>query len=384
MKTFQELLLETRSESERLSGSPCEAVVRAPGRVNLIGEHTDYNQGFVLPMAIDRWTTIALRPVSGNVVRIHSLDFGESASFSLEELDVEEVPGWIRYARGMASAMAEHGLALCGWEGVMASNVPIGAGLSSSASMELAVARAFCQVSSWKWDPKLMAQLAQRAENRWVGVNCGIMDQLISACGVEGQALLVDCRDLSTRPVAVPQGCRIVVLDTNKRRTLGDSAYNERRAQCQQAAQICGASSLRDVSESLLLEREPKMPPVVFRRGRHVLSENARTLDAASAMDAGDAVRLGKLMDGSHISLQEDFEVSCAELDAMVEGARQQPGCLGARMTGGGFGGCALALVEEARIEAFVPATSAAYRSRTGLEPALYLCRAVAGAEQVR
>lgn len=224
-------------------------IVRAPGRVNLIGEHTDYNDGFVLPLAIDRATWIALRPRPDRSVTVHALDFAESDTFDLDDLAPR--PGsWANYVRGVAWALGQHGYALGGWEGVMAGDVPIGAGLSSSAALELSVARAFGAVAGWPWDAARMALIGQYAENRWVGMNCGIMDQMISAAGVADHALLIDCRTLETRPMPLPPDTAIVVLDTATRRGLVDSAYNERRAQCEAAASHFGAKALRDVTSA--------------------------------------------------------------------------------------------------------------------------------------
>ncbi|MEO7725451.1 MAG: galactokinase, partial [Chthoniobacterales bacterium] len=222
-------------------------VVRAPGRVNLIGEHTDYNEGFVLPMAIDRATWIALRPRDDDRVMLHSLEQKEATEFSLTNLEKGPV-SWSEYPKGVAWALREEGYEVSGWEGVSTCEVPMGAGLSSSASFELAVARAFAEVGEFAWDPKKMAQLCQKAENEWVGVNCGIMDQMISAIGEEDHAVLIDCRDLSTEAVPLPTGAAVVVMDTGTRRGLVDSAYNERRRECEKAAQFFGVKALRDVS----------------------------------------------------------------------------------------------------------------------------------------
>jgi galactokinase len=358
-------------------------VVRAPGRVNLIGEHTDYNDGFVLPMAIDRWTYIALRPRPDDVVQIRSTDFDAEEGFSLHQLEPGAVKNWIIYPQGVAAALTEAGLGLQAWEGVSASDVPIGAGLSSSASVELAVARAFCCVSGFDWAAPRMARICQRAENHWAGVNSGIMDQLISACGIEGHAMLMDCADLSIKPVPLPGGVHVVVLDTGKRRGLVGSAYNERRAQCAAAASACGVRSLRYVTARDLESHASALDAVTFRRARHVISENHRTLQAAAAMESGDAVLLGTLMNESHASLRDDFEVSCAELDTMVGCAWLQQGCLGARMTGAGFGGCAIALVESAHVEKFITRVAIDYRAASGLEPSIYICRASPGSEVV-
>jgi len=355
-------------------------VARAPGRVNLIGEHTDYNDGFVLPMAIERAVWIALRPRADGRVSVHSLDFGETAEFALEPLE-RGGPAWSEYLKATAWALAQAGHALGGWEGVMASDVPIGAGLSSSAALELATARAFAAVSGIDWDAGAMARLAQLAENRWVGVNCGIMDQMISAAGEEGHAVLIDCRSLKTRAVPLPRGTVVVILDTATRRGLVDSAYNERRRQCEAAAAFFGVPALRDVATGAFEEAAGGLDAETARRARHVVTENARTLVAAEAMRAGNAAALGELMNASHASLRDDFEVSSDALDAVVEIARSRSGCYGARMTGAGFGGCAVALVDRIRRHAFVRDVAAEYERRTGLVPQIYVTGASAGAE---
>lgn len=362
-------------------GAPPTFVVRAPGRVNLIGEHTDYNDGFVLPMAIDRWTVIALRPRAGREVVLHSLSMNETGSFSLDDLEGRTVEGWLSYARGVAGAMAEARFELQGWEGVITSDVPVGAGLSSSASFELAMARAFTALSGAAWDAPRMARIGQRAENHWAGVNCGIMDQLASACGKDNNALLVDCRSLDTRFAPLSDAIKIVVLDTAKTRGLADSAYNERRSQCNAVAAQFGVPALRDITVAQLEARKGELDPLAYRRARHVVTEDERTLKAYEVMTAGDLAALGKLMNQSHASLRDDFEVSCAELDAMVECAQAEPGCLGARMTGAGFGGCAVALVESGAAGRFTENVTGAYKARTGLTPMAHICRAVEGAE---
>jgi galactokinase len=263
---------------------------------------------------------------------------------------------------------------------VAAGDVPVGAGLSSSAALELSAARAFAGVWGLAWNPVRMARLAQRAENQWVGVNCGIMDQLISAAGEAERALLIDCRSLETRAVALPASTAVVVLDTATRRGLVDSAYNERRSRCEAAARFFGVRALRDVDQRAFAARAGEMDPVTRKRARHVIAENARTVAAADALDRGDVELVGKLMDESHASLRDDFEVSRPELDAMVEVAREHEGCLGARMTGAGFGGCAVALVERNGAASFVKQVAQRYTAAVGLAPAIYLCSAAAGA----
>jgi galactokinase len=358
-------------------------VVRAPGRVNLIGEHTDYNDGFVLPMAIDRAVWIAFEPRADRTVAVHSLDMGEAAVASLDALRRDE-RGWFAYVQGVAWALAEGaGHRLAGWQGVVAGDVPIGAGLSSSAALEMATARAFAAASGLDWDPIAMARVGQRAENGWVGVQCGIMDQLAAAAGVAGHALLIDCRSLALQAVPLPPGTAVLVLDTGTRRGLAYSAYNERRAQCHAAARYFGVPALRDVSLERFRERAGGLAPDIARRARHVIGENLRTVRAAEAMRRGDAAGLGAAMNASHLSLRDDFEVSTAELDAMVACAQAQGGCYGARMTGAGFGGCAVALVEASAAEPVAASVATCYAAATGIEPAIYVCEAAAGAALV-
>lgn len=357
-------------------------LVRAPGRVNLIGEHTDYNDGFVLPMAIDRAAWIALRPRPDRRIWVHSLNLEDTAVFPLDDLQKGN-EGWAEYLKGMAWALQEDGFELTGWEGALGGDVPIGAGLSSSAALELAVARAFAAVSAWEWPPVRMARLSQKADNQWVGIQSGIMDQLISACGQAEHALLIDCRSLEMEAAPLPAGIRVVILDTGTRRGLVDSAYNERRRQCEKAAEFFGVPALRDVDREEFAARADDLDPVSRRRARHVIGENGRTLQAAAAMRRGDPAEVGRLMNASHASLRDDYEVSSPALNAMVEVAQAQAGCYGARMTGAGFGGCAVALVETAVADAFARAVTTRYREATGQEPSVYICVATEGAALV-
>ena len=353
-------------------------VARAPGRVNLIGEHTDYNDGFVMPIALAQAVWLAFRPRTDGRVVLHSLDVDEPVGFGLGGF--ERGSGWGEYPKGVAWALQEAGHDLTGFEGVLGSDVPRGAGLSSSAALELAVARAFASVSGIDWDARQMALAGQRAENGWVGVNCGVMDQMASALGEPDHAILLDCRSLATTPVPLPAGTVALVLDTGTRRGLVDSAYNERRAACERAAEVLGVPALRDVTPEELAEAKGQLDPETFRRARHVVTENARVLEAADAMRDADSARLGALMDRSHASLRDDYEVSSGALDVFVEAARAQPGCHGARMTGAGFGGCAVALVDADRAEVVAEAAAVSYRQRTGNDPATLVARASRGA----
>ena len=366
---------------QQFDGQP-EWIVRAPGRVNLIGEHTDYNDGFVMPLAIDRAIWIALRPRADRRVAVHSIDYNERQEFSLEDL-TDEKAGWIEYLKGTAWSLMDAGHQLTGFEGIVVGDVPLGAGLSSSAALEMATARAFAVAGDLPWDPAVMAKLGQRAENRWIGVNCGIMDQLISAAGQADHALLIDCRSLETQPVPFPEGVAIVVLDTSTRRGLVDSAYNERRSQCESAAEFFKVKALRDVELDLFSQVGHDLDDVTQSRALHVITENERTLQAAEAMRRGELAALGVLMNKSHESLRDDYEVSSDALNAMVEAALAHEACYGARMTGAGFGGCAVALVRLDAADDFATKTEAAYKEATGHDPAIYVCRATNGAEVV-
>ena len=364
---------------KELHGHSPEYLVCAPGRVNLIGEHTDYNDGYVLPMALDRAIWIALSSLSEPEVRLHSLDFDQEASVFLDQPLMKE-EGWKEYLKGMIEISNASGLELFGWKGVMAGDVPIGAGLSSSAAMELALGRAFGVVGNWKWNPTQMARISQRAENEWVGMNCGIMDQMISASGRQGHAMFLDCQSLEATDVPVPDAVRVVILDTNTRRGLVDSAYNERRSQCESAARYFGVTVLRDVSMEQLNQSEAMLDPLEFRRARHVITENCRVLDCVKALRSGNLDRVGKLMKESHISLRDDFEVSSEALDLIAECAYKAPGCYGARMTGAGFGGCAVALVDVSCTEEFVEQVLKDYAETSERNGLLYVCSPSDGA----
>ncbi len=353
--------------------------VRAPARVNLIGEHTDYNDGFVLPMAIAPAVWIAFGQGHPDRLLLHSLEFEGQVDLPLAEL-LHGPPPWAEYARGIVWAMRRSGLPLVGWRGVVASDIPTGAGLSSSAAFELALARGFTQAAELPWDPQAMAHLARTAEVEWVGVHCGIMDQMVCACAQGGHALLLDCRSLEMQTLPLPPGAAVAVLDTGTRRGLVDSPYNERRGQCEAAARSLGRAALRDVSLAELEAHGPALEPVLLRRARHVVSENERTRQAARALADGDAVEFGRLMDASHASLAGDYEVSSEALDRIVEIARRHSGCYGARMTGAGFAGCAVALVDAAADD-FAARVERDFRQATGLTATVFLTPATSGVE---
>ncbi len=355
------------------------ALVAAPGRVNLIGEHTDYNDGFVLPAAIDRHVVMAVRPRQDDLVQLYACDMQASSSFRLSEITKDDQHPWSNYQRGVAWALQQAGYNLTGMDVALSSDVPIAAGLSSSAAIELATAMAFQVSSGLALDGVERAQLCQKAENEFVGMRCGIMDQYVISMGQRDHALLIDCRSLTYQAVPIPTGCQIIICNTNKPRALVGSAYNQRRQECETGARQMGVVALRDLTPGDLARHAPSLDPVVLKRCRHVITENQRVLETANALPQGDLARVGALMNASHVSLRDDYEVSCAELDAMVEAAWDQPGVWGARMTGAGFGGCTVNLVDADHAAAFAREVAPRYRERTNLEPDIYVCRAEQG-----
>lgn len=382
MSTSSTLETQVTQEFEKRFGEAPQVIVRAPGRVNLIGEHTDYNDGFVLPMAIDRATWIALRPRDNTTVSLYSMNMDEAITFDVTDLSRGK-DSFQDYIEGVAWGLQSRGIHLRGFDGVMIGDIPIGAGLSSSASLELVVARAFSEIVPFEWDAVEMAKLAQIVENQWVGMNSGIMDQLISAVGRRQYAVMIDCRSLETYPAAIPEGTRIVVLDTGTRRELVEGAYNERRRQCEEAARFFGVPALRDVSIEEFQQRAHELDQVMRKRARHVITENDRTQRAYDAMQQDDVETLGQLMNDSHDSLRDDFEVSSDALNTIVSIAQQQPGCYGARMTGAGFGGCAVALIDADAAETFVAVVSREYDQHTAYRSQLYVCTPAEGASTV-
>ncbi len=349
----------------------------APGRVNLIGDHTDYQDGFVMPVALEQRAVIAFRLRSDHIVEVEASDLDSHRRLDLENLGHFH-GDWSEYVTGVAFALGESGRRLSGWEGALASDVPRGSGLSSSAALEVATTRAFAAAGDFDWIPTEMALVSQRAENEWVGMQCGIMDQLISAAAVEKSALLIDCRSLETTAVALPASTSIIVMDTSTRRGLVDSEYNTRRADCEAAASALGVSALRDASLDDLDTASDQLTERVVRRARHVISENARVVEAVAA--GADPSQLGSLMTASHRSLRDDFEVSSPVLDSMVEAALDFDACHGARLTGAGFAGAAVALVDEPAAVPFMRHTAERFRSLTGLDPTLFAVEPRGGA----
>ena len=359
--------------------------VRSPGRVNLIGEHVDYNDGFVLPMAIPLQTEMALRPRDDDKIVLYSPLFKESREFQLSHLDKQD--NWIDYVQAVASVFQNEGIATRGFEGVVMSNVPLASGLSSSASFEVAVALAFLQLAGVQKSPSEIALLCQRAENEFIGVQCGIMDQMAVAACEADHALLLDCRDLSMRQVPFKlRDHAIVITDSGAPRELASSAYNERRAQCEEGLRIMqrkvpDAQSLRDISHDQLDELGNGMSSVVRRRLEHVIGEIERTQLAVAALERGDLETFGQQMNMSHASLRDDYEVSSSELDFLTDWARRQPGVLGSRMTGAGFGGCTVTLIEKSRAHNFINGQIHAYGEAMNRQARAWICEATAGAQ---
>jgi galactokinase len=368
-------------------GRDPDGVAFAPGRVNVIGEHTDYNDGFVLPMALQHGVAAAFARRDDGQLVVSAMETGETRAIAVDAVRraTPRVSGWFAYAAGMAACMTDVGSRLGGITVVTASDLPSGAGLSSSAAFELAVGRALAAASGIIWDPQAMARAAQRAEHEFVGVACGIMDQMAAACATAGHALLLDCRSLEIHHVPLPASIAIVVMHSGVKRALAGSAYNDRRAACERAAAAVrqfapAVQSLRDVDRGLLERARSSIDDVAFRRAMHVVDEMARPHAFAAAIARGDVDAAGRLMIASHASLRDLYEVSCRELDELVDAALAQPGCHGARLTGAGFGGCAIALVDASAVDRFAAALPTAYATRTGLETHVIRARASAGA----
>lgn len=359
--------------------------IQAPGRVNLIGEHTDYNDGFVLPCAIDYQTVIACAKRDDRQVRVVAVDYdNQQDSFSLDEpiLSVKE-PMWANYVRGVVKHLQQRDASFGGVDMVISGNVPQGAGLSSSASLEVAVGTVFQQLYHLKLDGAAIAVNGQEAENQFVGCNCGIMDQLISALGKKDHAMLLDCRTLGTRPVSMPKDIAVVIINSNFRRSLVGSEYNTRREQCETGARFFAQPALRDVDIEQFKAVEHELDPQVAKRVRHVLTENARTLEAAEALSKGDLKRMGELMAESHASMRDDFEITVPPIDALVEMVKAEIGERGGvRMTGGGFGGCVVALMPFDLVDRVKAVVAEQYEAKTGIKETFYVCTASEGAGQ--
>ncbi|WP_163131708.1 galactokinase [Agarivorans sp. Alg241-V36] len=379
----QQLIDKVSSAFTEMTGQAPAKLIQAPGRVNLIGEHTDYNDGFVLPCAIDYQAVVAAAPRTDSIVRVVSVDYGNQVNeFDISKpLLFDENLMWVNYIRGVISVLLKQGFSFSGADIAVSGNVPQGAGLSSSAALEVVIGQTFKTLYNLDVSQQQLALIGQEAENNFVGCNCGIMDQLISAEGEENHALLIDCRSLDTKAVAMPEEMAVVIINSNKKRGLVDSEYNTRREQCEAAAKGLGFKSLRDVSEVVFADNSNKLDPVVAKRARHVITENARTLAAADALKANDMAKLSVLMEQSHASMRDDFEITVPEVDGLVDIVKQVIGAEGGvRMTGGGFGGCIVALMPPALVDDVCQAVEQKYQALTGLKESIYVCKAMPGA----
>ncbi len=363
-------------------GTEPTVFVRAPGRVNLIGEHTDYNDGFVLPCAIDREAVVAAGPAPDFMIHSVAADFAsERDSFAFDRTIQHSALGWAEYVRGIAQALLADNVPLVGANLAIAGDVPLGSGLSSSAALEVAVGLALAHLAQQKIEPVRLAQIAQRAENQFVGCACGIMDQLISTCAQADHALLIDCRSLDCRAVSLPGDMAIIIAHSGVRHAHADGEYNDRRAQCDAAARHYGVGKLRDLDTEMLVANRGNLDDITFRRARHVVTENARTLAAADALAAGDLATLGRLMAQSHASMRDDFEITVPAVDVLADiMARAVGDAGGARMTGGGFGGCVIAVAPRAMAPTVSAAIATEYRAPDGAPAEVFVCRAEAGA----
>jgi len=370
---------------QKIYGTAPEVIARSPGRVNLIGEHTDYNDGFVLPAAIDRAIEFGARRRADNVVHAYSIDFQDETEFSLDAIEKDDQHSWSNYLRGVLKFLQEDGHRLAGSDIAFGGNVPREAGLSSSAAVEVGAVALSMKLFNIELGPLEVIRLARRAENEFVNVPCGIMDQFVCALGKRDHALFLDCRDLTYRHVPLSGRVKIVVCDSGVRRALAASEYEIRLRQCRQAVAQLGTTglavkSLREIDLTDLEVASHSLTEVLLKRARHVVSENGRVLKAVRDLENGDLESFGKLMIASHESLRDDYEVSCKELDVLVELALKQPGVLGARMTGAGFGGCTVNLVRAGAAQPFAEAVKEGYHNATGLSAEVYVCEASDGA----
>ena len=361
-------------------------IIQAPGRVNLIGEHTDYNDGFVLPCAINYQTVVAAAKRDDNIVRVVSVDYGnETDEFDItQDITFQENKMWANYIRGVVKCLIGRGFEFKGADISVSGNVPQGAGLSSSAALEVVIGQTFKELYNLNISQAEIALNGQQAENEFVGCNCGIMDQMVSAEGNENHAMLLDCRSLATTAVAMPENMSVVIINSNKKRGLVDSEYNTRREQCEEAARIFGVKALRDVSIETFNAKIHELDEMVAKRARHVITENDRTEEAAKVLASGDMKRMAVLMAESHASMRDDFEITVKEVDTLVDIVKNVIGTEGGvRMTGGGFGGCIVALVPPALVDEVKAAVEELYETATGLKESIYVCQAKDGASLV-
>ena len=371
----------TKTFREQMGGDPT-VWCRAPGRVDLMGSHTDYNLGYVLTLPIDRDTLIAARPREDRLVRLYSIDLAEETSrFELDSIARASGSAWSNYVRGVATVLQAEGYALKGFDAVVHSTVPISSGLSSSAALECATATVFESVGGFTLDPVNKARLCQRAENQFVGVNCGILDQYTSCCGRAGCALLLDCRDLSSQAVPMAEGIRVVICDTKFKRELAGSEYGQRRAQCEEGARLLGLKALREISLEQFYAREQELPTEVAKRCRFIVEENERVLQIAKALTAGAEVAIRTLTAASFKGACELYEIGAPAMIALMEAMLKSPGVIGARQAGAGFGGCMVAFVRADAVEAFSQSVRQAYFAQTGIAPEVYAVTPAAGAE---
>ncbi|AWS52315.1 MULTISPECIES: galactokinase [Providencia] len=372
---------------EKTFGYQPEIYVQAPGRVNLIGEHTDYNDGFVLPCAIDYQTMTAAAKRDDRIIRVVAADYhNECDEFSLDG-DITFLPEkmWANYIRGVVKFLLQRGFSFNGCDIAVSGNVPQGAGLSSSASLEVVIGQTLKALYQLDISQQDIALNGQQAENQFVGCNCGIMDQLISACGDAGHALLIDCRSLALFPISIPDDLVVMIINSNKQRGLVGSEYNTRRQQCEEAANLFGVKALRDVTFDDFLQQQHQLSPIVAKRAKHVISENERTLAAAKALTQNDLLQLSELMAQSHISMRDDFEITVKEIDTLVDIVKSVLGVQGGvRMTGGGFGGCVVAVMQQQCVQPVIDAVEAQYQKATGLQADIYVCQPSSGASVVR
>jgi galactokinase len=383
---MSDLVQNVKEAFQQVLGYEASDVIQAPGRVNLIGEHTDYNDGFVLPCAINYQTVVAASKRDDQRVRVVSVDYGNDVDeFDLTQ-DITFQPDrmWANYIRGVVKCLLARGYQFRGADICVSGNVPQGAGLSSSAALEVVIGQTFKTLFNLDISQAEIALNGQQAENEFVGCNCGIMDQMISAQGRKNHAMLLDCRSLETQAVSMPEDMAVVIINSNKKRGLVDSEYNTRRQQCEQAARVFGVKALRDVTIEQFEQRVDELDDVVAKRARHVITENDRTVEAANALRANDMKRMGQLMAESHASMRDDFEITVKEVDALVDIVKQVIGEQGGvRMTGGGFGGCIVALVPPELVDDVKAAVEAKYQLETGLKASIYVCQAKDGAGAV-
>jgi galactokinase len=364
---------------ERFASEP-ELWVRAPGRVDLMGSHTDYNLGFVLTLPISRDAWIAARRTGDGTVRVHSMNLNDQDEFRVDDINPVSESRWRNYVRGVAATLRDAGFALTGCEAVIHSTVPLESGLSSSAALECAVATLFESLGGWNLTPERKALLCQKAENAFVGVNCGILDQYSSCLGQQECSLLLDCRDLSTRVVPIAGGIRVVACNTMSRRRLSSGEYSQRRAECAQGAALLGLGALRDVTPRMLAARWQELPQQVAKRCAFIVAESARAEALAGALEAGDRSCLARLCEESFAGARDLYEICSPAMETMMDAMLAAPGVIGARQAGAGFGGCMVALVEDAHANEFRDAVSEAYCSVAQVRPEIYPVEAAPGA----